>query len=165
MIAILVVVAAVTYRSFGSAETGTGSLTLPQPAPNPGAEAPGFATRTTDGERFTLSEEGLYVLAFWSTLNEGSNKARPRLARLTNEYAREGVTFVAVYVSGPPNGDGAPFTTIQDTTGRLASLYNVKRVPRTFLIQDGKIGLVQNGYYEENEEDLAEALDESLEDR
>lgn len=163
MIALLVVVAAVTYRSLGSAETGTGSLTLPQPAPNEGAIAPQFTAQTTDDKRFVLSDEGLYVLTFWSTLNEGSNKARPGFTDLAEEYGEDGVSFAAVYVSGPPTSDDAPFATLQDTAGRLASLYNVKRVPRTFLIRDGNVVLVQNGYYEENKEDLAEALDETLE--
>lgn len=162
MIALLVVVAAVTYRSLGSAETGTGSLTLPQPAPNEGAVAPQFTAHTTDDERFVLSDKGLYVLAFWSTLNEGSNKARPGFTSLAEEYGDDGVSFAAVYVNGPPTSDDVPFATLQDTSGRLASLYNVKRVPRTFLIRDGNVALVQNGYYEENEEDLAEALDDAL---
>ncbi|HSL01086.1 MAG TPA: redoxin domain-containing protein [Rubrobacteraceae bacterium] len=164
VIALIVVVAAVTYRSLGSAETGTGSLTLPQPAPNEGAVAPQFTAQTTDDERFVLSDEGTYVLTFWSTLNEGSNKARAGFTSLAEEYGDEGVSFAAVYVNGPPTSGDAPFTILQDTTGRLASLYNVKRVPRTFLIRDGKVVLVHNGYYEENKEDLAEALEDVLED-
>lgn len=164
VIALLVMVAAVTYRSLGSAETGTGSLTLPQPAPNEGAVAPQFTAQTTNDERFVLSDEGLYVLTFWSTLNEGSNKARPGFTSLAEEYGGEGVSFAAVYVNGPPRSDGVPFTVLQDTSGRLASLYNVKRVPRTFLIRDGNVVLVHNGYYEENKEDLAEALDNALQD-
>lgn len=164
VVALLVVVAAVAYRSLGSAETGTGSLTLPQPAPNEGAVAPQFTAETADGERFVLSDEGLYVLTFWSTLNEGSNKARPGLTSLAEEYGEDGVSFAAVYVNGPPRSDDAPFTMLQDTTGRLASLYNVKRVPRTFLIRDGNVVLVHNGYYKENKEDLAEALDDALQD-
>ncbi len=162
VIALLVVVAAVSYRSLGSAETGTGSLTLPQPAPNEGATAPEFTAKTMDGERFVLSDEGLYVITFWSTLNVGSNMARPGFARLANEYADDGVSFVAVYVNGDPQSDEAPFVMLRDTNGRLTSMYNVKRVPRTFLIRDGTVALVHNGYYEENDKDLAQALDDAL---
>lgn len=164
VIALLVVVAGLTYRSLGSAETGTGSLTLPQPAPNEGAAAPEFAAETTDGERFVLSDEGLYVITFWSTLNVGSNRARPGFTRLANEYAEDGVSFVAVYVNGAPQSDGVPFTMLQDTNGKLTSMYNVKRVPRTFLIQDSRVTLVHNGYYEDYDKDLAQALDDALQE-
>ncbi|MDQ3861967.1 MAG: hypothetical protein M3317_00390, partial [Actinomycetota bacterium] len=78
----LVLVAAVSYRSFGSAETGTGTLTLPQPAPNVGQDAHGFTAQSAEGKPFTLSDKGIYVLTFWSTLNEGSNDAQPDFAQL-----------------------------------------------------------------------------------
>jgi thiol-disulfide isomerase/thioredoxin len=165
IVLLLVVVAAVTYRSFGSAETGTGSLTLPGPAPDAGAAAPEFAAETVSGGRFVLSDKGLYVLTFWSTLNEGSDRARPDFSRLAKEYSEDGedgISFAAVYVNSAPQDRKAPFTRLQDSNGRLASLYNVKRVPRTFLIEDGTVVLVQNGYYEENKKDLAQALDDSL---
>ena len=96
----MVLVAAFTYRSFGSAETATGSLTLEQPAPAPGDRAPEFTTRTAEGERFTLTDEGVYVLSFWSTLNESSNKAKPGFAELANEYGNDEASFAAV--SGRP---------------------------------------------------------------
>jgi thiol-disulfide isomerase/thioredoxin len=166
IVLILVVAAALTYRSFGSAETGTGSLTLPQPAPAVGDTASGFTAKTVEGGTFELSDEGLYVLTFWSTLNEGSNRARPDFARVAQEYAEDGedgIHFAAVFVdSSAPSNRNAPYTRIEDRSGRLTSLYNVKRVPRTFLIHDGDVVLVQNGYYEENKKNLKDALDEAL---
>jgi len=51
---------------------------------------------------------------------------------------------------------------LQDPSGRLTSRYNVKHVPRLFLVKDGVIELVQNGYYEENEEVLERALEDAL---
>ena len=47
----------------------------------------------------------------------------------------------------------------------LASRYNVKRVPRLFLIEDGTIQLVQNGFYPGNEEQLEDELARVLEER
>jgi len=44
----------------------------------------------------------------------------------------------------------------------LTGLYNVKRVPRLFLISDGKIELVQNGHYLESDEQLREELNRVL---
>ncbi len=164
VVVFLVLAVAATYRSFGSPETGTGSLTLAQPAPNVGQRAPEFAVETVEGRRFVLSDSGIYVLTFWSTLNEGSNEAQPGFRELAREYEDDGVSFAAVYANSAPRGGDAPYTMLQDSTGKLTSLYNVKHVPRLFLIQDGKIKLVQNGYYPENEENLEEALKSAREE-
>ena len=51
-----------------------------------------------------------------------------------------------------------------DGSGELTAMYNVKRVPRLFLISDGEIRLVQNGHYSENEKRLREELDQILQD-
>lgn len=166
IVGLLVLVLAVGWRSYGSPETGTGTLTLPQPAPNVGERAPTFTARTVDGETFELKDKGIYVLTFWSTLNEGSSEARPAFARLAREYSDSGVSFAAVYVSNMPGmPEDAPYTLLREDSGRLTSLYNVKRVPRLFLIKDGRIALVHNGYYEDNEKLLQEALRALLEER
>lgn len=162
MVAVLVLIVAVGWRTQGSPETGTGSLTLPQPAPNAGEAAPNFTAELLSGERFRLSDEGTYVLAFWSRLNRGSALSQEELAELAEEYPDSEVTFVSVYIGKAIQSDreGAPYAVIQDSTGELPSLYNVNRVPRLFLIHDGRIVLVQNGFYEENEQRLLETLDE-----
>jgi thiol-disulfide isomerase/thioredoxin len=165
VVILIVVVAATTYRSFGSAETGTGTLTLPQPAPAVGAQAPEFTAETAEGDAFELSDEGVYVLTFWSTLNEGSDDAQPGFARLAREYEDDGVSFAAVYVNSAPRDEDAPYAMLQDPTGKLTSLYNVKRVPRLFLVKNGTIELVQNNYYQGYEKDLEAALDGALEDK
>ncbi len=162
---LLVLAAAVTYRSFGSAETATGTLTLAQPAPTVGDRAPQFTARTAGGDTFTLSDKGIYVLTFWSTLNESSNDARPAFEELARKYEDDGVSFAAVYVNSVPRDGNVSYAKLEDTTGKLASLYNVKRVPRLFLIDDGKIRLVQNDYYEEYKGELAGALKSALAQR
>ena len=161
---ILVLAVAVTYRSFGSAETATGTLTLAQPAPTVGDRAPQFTAQTAQGDTFTLSDEGVYVLTFWSTLNESSNDARPVFERLARSYEDDGASFAAVYVNSIPRDGDVPYAMLQDATGKFASLYNVKRVPRLFLIEDGEIKLVQNDYYEEYKGELEEALKGALEE-
>ena len=163
VISLLVLVAATAYRSFGSAETATGSLTLAQPAPAPGDRAPEFTTKTAGGERFTLTDNGVYVLAFWSTLNVNSNKAEPGFKELAEEYDNDEASFAVVYVNGAPEDYQAPYTLLRDTNGKLTSRYNVKRVPRLFLIKNGDVELVLNGYYDGSEEDLKDALQEAVE--
>ena len=163
---VLVLAAAVTYRSFGSAETATGTLTLAQPAPTVGDRAPQFTARTAEGDTFALSDEGVYVLTFWSTLNESSNDARAGFEDLARRYKDDGASFAAVYVNSVPRDSAdVSYAMLRDATGKFASLYNVKRVPRLFLIEDGEIRLVQNDYYEEYKEEAEEALKSALEEK
>ena len=163
---LVVLIATGFYRFYGSEETATGSLTLPQPAPNVGDAAPSFEARRQNGETFELSDEGVYVLTFWSVFNKDTAEARPELDELARKYGDEETAFAAVYLSGMPRDEhGEPYAVLQDGQGRLASLYNVKRVPRTFLIQDGRIELVQNGFLPENEEQMEKELARILEER
>jgi thiol-disulfide isomerase/thioredoxin len=162
---LLVLAAAAIYRSFGSPETGTGTLTLAQPSPNVGERAPRFTAETAQGDTFSLSDEGVYVLTFWSTLNESSTDAQPGFEQLAERYEDEGASFAAVYVNSAPRNGEVPYAMLQDPTGKLASLYNVKRVPRLFLVKDGDIEMVLNSYYDGYEEDLEEVLNGALEDK
>ncbi|MDQ4128712.1 MAG: peroxiredoxin family protein [Actinomycetota bacterium] len=165
VIVLLVVAAAAFYRSLGSPETGTGSLTLPQPAPIAGDNAPRFTARSVGGEPFELSGKGLYVLAFWSTLNVSSNRALPAFEDLAEEYGDDGVSFAAVYANGAPREESVSFTMLQDPTGQLVSKYNVKRVPRLFVVRDGKVEFALDYYYEGYEKELREKLEEALAQR
>lgn len=161
---VLVLTTALVYRSFGSAETGTGSLTLPQPAPNEGDNAPAFRVKTVAGHDFELSDHGVYVLTFWSTLNKDSNEAESGFEDLARKYDGDGVSFAVVYVNSAPNDEHVPYTMLLDSTGELVSKYNVKRVPRLFVIKDGKIEYAQDVYYEGYDKDLKVAIQESLTD-
>jgi thiol-disulfide isomerase/thioredoxin len=162
IVVFVVVATALVYRSFGSAETGTGSLTLPQPAPNVGQSAPQFSAKSVEGSEFELSEHGVYVLTFWSTLNVSSNRAVPGFEELAREYEEDGVSFAVVYVNSAPKENGVPYTMLQDSTGELVSKYNVKRVPRLFVVKDGTIEYALDSYYDGYEKGLREALDEVL---
>lgn len=162
VVVFVVVATALVYRSFGSAETGTGSLTLPQPAPNVGQSAPQFSAKSVEGSNFELSDRGVYVLTFWSTLNVYSNRAVPGFEELAHEYEKEGVSFAAVYVNSAPKEDDVPYTMLQDSTGELVSKYNVKRVPRLFVVKDGTIEYALDFYYDGYENGLRKALDETL---
>ena len=168
VILLVVLIAAGLYRTSADEETATGSLTLPGPAPNVGEEAETFEAQRHDGGSFELSDDGVYVLTFWNVYNKDTAEARPALEGLAREYGDEGATFAAVYVCGVPRGEmeaAVPYAVLQDCSGELASLYNVKRVPRTFLIRDGRIELVQNGFLPENERSLEEELARVLEER
>jgi len=158
----VVLAAALVYRSFGSAETGTGSLTLPQPAPSVGDHAPGFRVESVDGRDFELSDHGVYVLTFWSTLNKDSNEAVPGFEDLAKRYEDDGASFAVVYVNSAPSDDRVPYTMLLDSTGELVSKYNVKRVPRLFVVEDGTVEYAQDYYYEGYEKSLKEAINKAL---
>lgn len=165
LVGFFVLVMAAGWRAYGSPETGTGSLTLAQPFPSVGENAPEFTAQTLDGGELRVTDKGIYVLTFWSTLNQDSYEAKPGFSELTREYSDSKATFAAVYVSNTPKDyEQAPYEVLRDSTGELTSLYNVKRVPRLFLIKDGKVEFVYNIYNEENQKLLEEKLEEFLKD-
>lgn len=161
IVSFLVLILAVGWRAYGSPETATGNLTLPQPAPNVGEKAREFTAPTLDGGEFQVKDKGIYVLTFWSTLNQDSYEAKNSFSELTRRYSDSGVSFGAVYVSNiPKDYDGVSYKVMRDSAGRLTSLYNVKRVPRLFVIEDGEVAFVYNSYNEANQELLKEKLQE-----
>jgi thiol-disulfide isomerase/thioredoxin len=169
IVAFVVLATALFYRSFGSAETGTGSLTLPQPAPAVGDNAPAIRVKSVDDRVFELSERGVYVLTFWSTLNQDSNEAALGFEDLAREYEDDGVSFAVVYVNSAPKDDHVPYTMLLDSTGELVSKYNVKRVPRLFVIEDGTVEYAQDYYYDDSDtlyndykKSLREAIEQAL---
>jgi len=154
----LVLIVAVGYRSYGGEQTGTGTLTLPQPSPVPGEQAKEFTAEAMGEEKFVLDKNGVYVLAFWSSMNQASDRQRPEFKKFAQRHERPEVSFAAVYVNSvPENGEELPYSVLQ-SAGRLTALYNVKRVPRLFLIKDGRIVLVQNGYQEDDAAELRKTL-------
>ena len=161
LVAVLVLVGSLLYDEFASPETGTGSLTLAAPEPNVGSSAENFTARDVEGNSFELSDEGVYVLAFWSPLNQSSNRARSGFIEAAREYDEE-ASFAVVYVNGAREDRDEPYDRLYDPTGRLASRYNVKRVPRLFVVRDGVISWVLDQYYLGYEEELKQKIDDAL---
>ncbi len=161
VMAVLVLAMALFYRSFGGAETGTGNLTLAPPEPNIGSAARTFTATDVEGNRFALSDEGVYVLAFWSPLNQNSNQARPGFVEVAREYGDE-ASFAVIYVNGARRDVDAPYDRLHDPTGILQSRYNVKRVPRLFVVSDGVISWAVDEYYEGYEKDLEQKIEEAV---
>jgi hypothetical protein len=160
LVSVLVFLAAMAYRSIDLPTTDRASPTLAGPAPNVGDKASSFVHELYDESgTFELSERGIYVLTFWDTLNQDSNQARPYFARLSDDFEGSGVRFAAVYIGDPPeDAEPASYAVIHDADGRLAAMYNVKRVPRIFVISDGEVYLVHNNFLPENYEILRETL-------
>lgn len=164
VIVALVAVLAGAYRSYGSPTTGTGTLTLPPPAPTPGEEAKTFSAERMGGGTFTLSERGTYVLTFWSDLSYYSNQSEPYFGRLAEDFGGDrGVRFLAVYVDAPPeDAELLPYAVVWDRNGRLASFYNVKRVPRLFVVKDGTVRMTYDDLSPESYEEVRKTLEELI---
>jgi peroxiredoxin len=162
VVLVLVVSLAAAYRSYGSPTTGTGTLTLPPPAPTPGEDAPNFTANGLGGETFALSKRGTYVLVFWDNLGYYSNQSKPYFRQLAEDFADEEVRFGAVYVDKPWEKDprALPYAVMWDRNGRLASLYNVKRVPRLFVIKDGTVRMVYDDFSPEGYGEVRKTLEQ-----
>ena len=169
VVAVLVLALALAYRSTSDAGTGTGILTLAAPEPNIGSSVSNFVAEDTDGGTFELSDRGIYVLAFWSTHNRNSNLARPQFIELAREYGDD-ASFAVVYVNGALEDEDAPYNRLHDRTGTLASRYNVKRVPRTFVIRNGEVALTLDeftlaDYGQDYEKYLRQGIESVLEEQ
>jgi thiol-disulfide isomerase/thioredoxin len=101
------------------------------------------------------------VVAFWSTLNLDSERSEPHFQRLAEDFRGEGVRCAAVYVNGAPEEAGSsPYAVVRDPSGRLASLYKVRQVPRLFLVEDGTVRLTYDGFSPESYEGVRETLED-----
>jgi len=162
IVLVLVIALAAGYRHYGSPATATGDLTLPPPAPAPADGAPTFSADRLGGEgKLALPKRGTHVLVFWSSLNLYSGKSEPYFRDLAEDFGGEGVGFGAVYVNGAPeNAASLPYAVVPDRGDRLAGLYNVKRVPRLFLIEDGTVVEVHDGFSPDDYHEVRETLEE-----
>ena len=106
---LLVLVAATAYDPSAAPRRPRGASRSPSPL-RPRATGPGVHDEDRGRQRFTLTDDGVYVLAFWSTLNVSSDKAEPGFKELAEEYDNDEATFAAVYVNGAPEDYQAPPT-------------------------------------------------------
>jgi hypothetical protein len=80
---------------------------------------------------------------------------------VAREYGDE-ASFAVIYVNGARRDVDAPYDRLHDPTGRLASRYNVKRVPRLFVVSDGVVSWALDEYYEGYERDLEQKIEEAV---
>ena len=118
-----------------------------------GESVPDFSGKTVQGSSFSLADaqrdSRAVVVMFRSTLCPYSNSYNELLKRMTEEYGRKRVLFVAVHSDRWETDDdirahlgkyGHTFPVIRDPEGRLAKLLNARRTPEVFLMDgDGKL--------------------------
>jgi hypothetical protein len=162
----LVAALAVAYRLYGSPTTGTGTLTLPPPAPAPHRRRLDLLRRSSGGRKLLPLRTGylrsrlLGELELRGSLSYYSKQSEPYFRGLARDFGREGVRFAAVYIDDPPEEDAGslPYAVVWDQGGRLASLYNVKRVPRLFVVKDGTVLMTYDDLSPEAYEEVRKTL-------
>lgn len=138
-------------------------------------QAPPFAARDIDGNRFDLAEQmeqGPVAITFWATWCKPCRKELPELAKLQRRYA--GAGFAVVAVSGDSPVDAAkirpyvksarfPFVVVHDVDGEVRRRFEVEAFPTTFLVdRAGNVVHRQVGYRRGDEAILERALRELL---
>ena len=123
------------------------------PALENGKAPPDFAAKTIYGRRFSLEEAAkghvAVVVLFLSTLCPYSNYYNDLLRDLADRFGRKGVLFVGVNSSrvetigeivSHAREHGHTFTILRDADGRLARIFDARRTPEAFLLDnDGKL--------------------------
>jgi cytochrome c biogenesis protein CcmG, thiol:disulfide interchange protein DsbE len=158
----------------GAASESEGSNVSGETAhPLLGKPGPDFAEKTVSGGNATITLHGLSgkvaVVDFWATWCEPCKKSFPKLEALNAKYGSDGVAIVGVSEDDDKGGIsdfaanlGAKFPLVWDENKSIASKWQPKTMPTTFILdRSGKIRFVHLGYHE-NEEALIEREIKSL---
>ncbi|HXX69532.1 MAG TPA: TlpA disulfide reductase family protein [Polyangiaceae bacterium] len=167
--------------ALGAALSGCGGAAAESEGPNVSGEAahpllgrpgPDFAQRTVSGST-TISLHALSgkvaVVDFWATWCEPCKKSFPKLEALNAKYGSDGVQIVGVSEDDDTSGIrdfasnlGAKFPLVWDENKSIASKWQPKTMPSTFILdRSGKVRFVHLGYHE-NEEAVIEREIKSL---
>ena len=122
----------------------------------PGETAPAFALSTADGRTIALDAlRGRVVyLDFWASWCGPCRRSFPWMNEIEQRYAANGLTVVAINVD-KKREDAAKFlaatpgafTIVYDPAGAVASSYDVKGMPTSYLVdRAGRIVAVDSGF-------------------
>lgn len=141
-----------------------------------GAPAPTYGTVDLQGDSVHLSgqRDRVVLLNVWATWCEPCREEIPVLQALQDEYSPRGFEVVGVSIDFAgerpalrPFADafGVTYTLWHDTEGAVLRHFKVVGVPATFLIdRDGVLRWKDLGPVEENDPDLAAAIEAALAD-
>ena len=131
-------------------------------------KAPDFTLEDLHGSEVTLSDvlaDGPVILDFWATWCKPCLEALPALQALSDEFADEGLTILAVSIDDPRSRSkigstmrslGVDLQVLLDQDKTAASLYRVTSVPATYLIdRDGIVVYSHRGYRDGDDRLLA----------
>jgi cytochrome c biogenesis protein CcmG/thiol:disulfide interchange protein DsbE len=149
----------------GAASDTTGS-SLPGPGdaahPLLGKQGPDFAMKNVTGNT-TVSLHALSgkvaVVDFWATWCEPCKKSFPKLEAIHAKYKAEGLEIVGVSEDDENTGIpafasdlGARFPLVWDDNKAIASKWQPKSMPSTFILdRSGRVRFVHFGYHDDEE--------------
>jgi thiol-disulfide isomerase/thioredoxin len=139
-------------------------------ATKPGASAPAFTLKDTDGKTVELGAyKGKIVFVdFWAHWCAPCKKELPVLDKLAKSYASKGVVFLAINVDSDKK-DALAFlaaagiahlSVLLDPKGSVAEKYAPSAMPSSFVIdQEGVVRFVNAGYVAGDEKKFVQQLD------
>jgi peroxiredoxin len=145
-------------------------------APEIGALAPDFtAENYVTGEKVRLSaQQGkITVVTFWATWCAPCREELPNLEKLQRYLGKEKIAVLAISFKDTPETirrlrsnakkAGWNINMLLDPDGRIAHLYDVKAIPRMYLIgKDGKIRATHVGFGDGSLEEMVDDLNAVL---
>ena len=145
-------------------------------APEIGATAPDFSAESyLTGEKVHLSaQQGkIAVVTFWATWCAPCREELPNLEKLQRYLGKEQIAVLASNFKDTPETirrlrsnakkAGWNISMLLDPNGRIAQLYDVKAIPRMYLIgKDGKIRATHVGFVDGSLEQMVDELNAVL---
>jgi peroxiredoxin len=121
-----------------------------------GKPAPDFSVDLVDGGKFKLSEQKgkVVVLDFWASWCVPCRKGLPAVVKVTSELAGRGVVFCGVNEQEDADtikefrtDEKLQFPVGMDTEGSVGSLYGVRGIPTTVVVdREGVVLAVHSGF-------------------
>lgn len=138
-----------------------------------GSVAPNFTGKTTDGKDLSLNDikSKVTIIDFWASWCGPCRKENPNVVKLYNKYHKKGLEIIGVSLDKQGQKqrwvdaikkDKLAWPQISNLKGwnePVAKLYNVRSIPRTFILdENGKI-IAKNLRGDYLEKKIAEILD------
>ena len=150
----------------GSSGGGEGAA-APEGGAHPliGAHAPDFSASSVNGKgavAVAKNKGKVLIVDFWATWCEPCKKSFPKLQELYTKYKVSGVELIAVSeddensgLSDFGNTYGAKFPLVWDDGKNIASKWQPKSMPATFVIdKKGVVRFVHLGYHDGEETEI-----------
>ena len=151
----------------GAEDAESGGANTPDDVEHPllGAKGPDFARKTVGGGdtvSFRSLKGKVAIVDFWATWCEPCKKSFPKLEALNDKYKDRGLEIVGISEDDDKDGIpsfasdlGAQFPLLWDENKSIASKWQPKSMPSTFVVdRKGIVRFVHLGYHEGEEAEI-----------
>lgn len=144
-----------------------------QKATETGSVAPAFSGKTPDGKTLALNDiKGkVIIIDFWASWCGPCRRENPNVVKLYKKYHKKGLEIIGVSLDKQTQEqrwkdaikkDKLTWPQVSNLQGwnePIAKLYNVRSIPRTFILDENKKIIAKNLRGENLEKKIAELLD------